>query len=294
MSRRFLILANPIAGGGRARALAPRLQDELRRLGASAELHFTTSKGDARARAAAIVPASVDAIVGVGGDGTLNEILNGLADPSLPLAVLPLGTANVLAKELRLPADPPALARLLHTGTTLEAALGEANGRRFLLFCGVGVDGQMVEALERRRRGKGGLRSWVGPVGEVAWRWPRTGLRVTLDASRTLHDVTELLATRVRNYGGMFTMPGAIDIRDGELHAITCTSRRRLGYAWHALRAALGCLQPSASLGATTARTIRVEAERPVPYQIDGDLGGTTPVEIRCLHTRARLFHNLG
>jgi hypothetical protein len=87
-----------------------------------------------------------DALVAVGGDGTVNEVLSGMPDPARPLAMLPVGTANVLAS-VRLPRAPAALAALIARGRTRLHALGVANGRRFLLFCGAGVDGAVVERL---------------------------------------------------------------------------------------------------------------------------------------------------
>lgn len=290
MSRRFLILANPISGGGKSRRVAPDLRDALVARGHEVELHFTTHKGDAGQQAARCGEGRFDAVVSVGGDGTLNEILNGLRDLSQPLAILPLGTANVLAKELRLPFAPQGLAELLHGGRARELAVGTANGRRFLLFCGVGFDARMVEELERVRTGTGGMRRWIGPVWNVIRSWPRQDLHVVADGSTVATTANQVLVTRVRGYGGILHLPRAVDWSDGKLHLLCFLQRTRLAWAAAAARAMLGRLEPSPRLLHGTATRITVTAATPTPYQVDGDLGGTTPVEIELLPGRARVF----
>ncbi|MCB9879897.1 MAG: NAD(+)/NADH kinase [Planctomycetes bacterium] len=142
--RRVLVIANPISGGGRGKVRAAQLADALRARGLTAECHFTTAAGDAGARARAAADEDWQTLVAVGGDGTVNEVLNGMPDPSRPLAVLPVGTANVLALELGLPKDPQAAAAAIAAGRCRSMTIGVADDRRFLLFCGVGVDGAVV------------------------------------------------------------------------------------------------------------------------------------------------------
>ncbi len=108
---RVLIVHNPTAGGSRARAGAIIVR--LRRLGCHLEVRSTARRGDAEAFARAAAGQGFDRVVAAGGDGTINEAIQGLAGTGLPLALLPLGTANVLAAEIGLGSEPAALAETI-------------------------------------------------------------------------------------------------------------------------------------------------------------------------------------
>src|SRR5262245_27045600 len=122
--RHLLVIFNPTAGRGARRKLRLALQ-ALDRLGAAATVQETTAPGDAETFAAVASSARVDDLAVAGGDGTINEVVNGMTDWRLPLAVFPVGTANVLAQELELPMKPARFAEVAVTGPAVEASLGE-------------------------------------------------------------------------------------------------------------------------------------------------------------------------
>src|SRR5260370_5334592 len=143
-ARRLLVIYNPTAGSRARRRLAGWIAC-LERLGAAVSLRETTAPRHAEALARTADPASVDAVVAAGGDGTINEAVNGLAGSPLPLGILPLGTANVLAGEIGLPRQAMALARILAFAPARPVWPGEAMvngagaGRRFLVLAGGGA-----------------------------------------------------------------------------------------------------------------------------------------------------------
>lgn len=286
--QRFLILANPISGGGKARLLAPALATALRERGIEAEVHLTQAAGDAAAQAREAPARGFTGLVAVGGDGTVNEVLNGMADPTMPLAVLPVGTANVLALELRLPRDPVQLAALIASRSTRQLAIGLAAGRRFLLFCGIGLDGAVVQRLSQVRSGTLGKHKWLGPILHTVRHWPRFDLAVEFDDGTRLDGVSTVLVTRVRNYGGIAAMPPGIDLGDGRLHVLCFRPRARLAWIWLGFLAILRLLRPGRWLVHRTARAITVSGS--APYQIDGDHGGTAPVRIELAAVQATVF----
>src|SRR5258708_18102313 len=154
--RRLLVIYNPAAG----RRSEPRLRrflDRLTRLGATVILQETAVRGDAEAFARAADCAMFDAVVAAGGDGTINEVVNGLAASEMPLAVLPLGTGNVLANEIGLPRDFGRLAQLAVSGRARPVRTGESAGRRFTMVARFGFDAAVVAGLDealKRRVGK--------------------------------------------------------------------------------------------------------------------------------------------
>jgi diacylglycerol kinase family enzyme len=288
VQQRVLILANPIAGGGRSKRLAPQLADALRARGVDAQVYFTQRAGDAGARTRATAGEGFDALIAVGGDGTLNEVLNGMPDPSVPLGVLPVGTANVLACELRIPKDPVRLAELIASRHTREHAIGVANGRRFLLFCGAGLDAAIVEEVARTRTGTLGKWKWLPSIFRIVVRWPLPRLRATFADGSSIDNLSSVLVTRVRNYGGVAQLPKGIDPGSPQLFVLCFSARSRIVWAWLGLRAALGLLSPCRWLTMRAASEVHIEGT--APMQIDGDFAGSTSAKVTLHAARANLF----
>lgn len=289
MYRRVLILANPISGGGRSRRAAPALVAALAARGIAAELRFTTQGGDAKRFASEVDRAQTDLVVSVGGDGTLNEVVNGLQDPSTPLAMLPMGTANVLACELRLPRRVAALAAAIAAGRTRPHAIGVANGRRFLLFIGAGLDGAMVERVEQVRSGTLGKLKWFAPVLHVVRRFPQSSLELELEDGTRRDDLSEVMVTNVRNYGGVFRLPRGSGSGEGGFTVLAFRQRTRRAWFRAAAAAFLFGLRDGVHCEVLRAHALRLRAATSAPFQIDGEFGGTTPLEITRLAEPARL-----
>lgn len=152
---RVTVIHNPAAGLRQRRRLH-RFLRELERRGHTVRLFRTAHPGDGMAIAAALDAASVDVVVAAGGDGTVNEVANGLAGRSIPLAIMPLGTANVLAWELGLGTKIPAAADLLSAGRIVEVRMAHAGPWRFLLMASAGPDARVVAAVHSR------LKRWLG------------------------------------------------------------------------------------------------------------------------------------
>lgn len=290
--RRLLVIGNPISGGGRARTLVPELCAELQRRGITAEPYFTTCAGDAAARARAAGAEPWDALIAAGGDGTLNEVLNGMPDPTRPLGLLPVGTANVLALELGLPKRPAQLAELIASGSQRSLAFGKADGRRFLLFCGAGLDGAVVQRLAEVRTGTLGKHKWLGPILHTVRHWPQATLRAAFADGTVLDGLSSVLVTRVRHYGGVVRLTADVDVDDGLLHVLCFTARSRWQWLRLGVQAFFGRLRPGPLLLVRTASGLRIDGV--APFQIDGDHGGMAPVGIELASERVSMFAPAG
>lgn len=276
--KRLLLVCNPIAGGGKGRTLGPALAAALRARGVFAECHLTTARGDGEARARQAGGEDWDGLVAVGGDGTVNEALNGMPDLRRPLGFFPLGTANVLACELGLPKRIDRAADALAAFRTRPLAVGRADGRRFLLFCGAGVDGAVVRRLDEVRNGTLGKRKWADPILHTLWRWPQFTLRATLADGEVLDGLSSVLVTRVRDYGGVLKLPPDVSPDSGLLHVLAFRQRRRLAWLWLGLRGVTRTLRGGGSLQVRATTAVRIDGD--APYQLDGDLGGVAPVDL--------------
>lgn len=286
---RILILANPVAGRGRGVRLARRLSRLLERRGHAVELHVTTARDDAR-RVTRRRASRLDALVVAAGDGTLNEVLNGLPEPDrVPLLPLAVGTGNMLARELCLPTDPEVLAALIEARSMRRIDLGELEGHRFLSLVGIGFDALVAARIARTRRGRLPLRSYARPILEVAWGYRPPRLSVAVDGAPPLTG-GYVLVSNLRNYGGVLEITRGARCDSGVLHVFVLERARTLDLARAALRASLRIPFPREGILESTGRTLRVGSTDPVAVQVDGDFWGTTPVTIAVRPAAVRIL----
>jgi YegS/Rv2252/BmrU family lipid kinase len=280
---RILVVCNPISGGGRAGGLGAELAQRLEAAGHAVDLYRTTSRGDARERAAR-VDSDLDRIVVVGGDGTINEVLNGLPDPErIPLTQLATGTANLLAHELRLPYSAEAMSRLLGNGTIRRLDLGLAGDRRFLMVTSAGFDAMVTLEAQGQRRGTMSYARWVPSIVRVARRYHPPRLEVQVDDAAPVA-CEMVIVSNIRNYGGLFTAADLASPDSG--HLDICALERAgipalVGATWSAFFRR--GLSDHPGVRYMTGRQIRIRADETVPVEVDGDPAGMTPVDISVL-----------
>ncbi len=228
-----------------------------------------------------------DVVAAVGGDGTLRTVLDGLQRP-VSAAVIPIGTANVVARELKIPLDPEGAAAVIAAGHTQPFDLGDANGRHFLAMTGVGLDAEIIDALHTTRVGPIRKSDYLAPTWRALTEPARPRLRLTVDGAPFASTLQDIIVCNVRNYAAYFAVaPNAI-ANDGRLDWVA----RPPAGAWSSLRWAWAAIRkrPLASLEYGTALQLTIEAlGDPVAVQIDGDPAGTTPLAVRILPAAARL-----
>jgi diacylglycerol kinase (ATP) len=276
---KVLVVVNPIAGAGRAREGGSAVARALERRGHGVEYLETRGPDDAR-RATREREAELDTLVVAGGDGTLNEVVNGLADPrALPVAHLACGTGNMLARELGVPRDPERLAALVEAGRVRRIDLARTRERRFLAVAGVGFDGMVARAVARRRHGTMGYLGYAVPLWQTlrGYRAPR--LSVRFDGGEPVEGAL-VIASHLRNYGGILRVTPGARCDSGLLDVCVFRGRRTLDLVRYAAAAGAGGLGRLRDVETRRARHFAIEAEEPVPVQLDGDWRGTTPVEI--------------
>lgn len=291
---RIKIIANPFSGGGRARRVARELLDRLRSLGCTVELVETQKAGDARLRAAET--AGFSAVGCIGGDGTVNEVVNGLPESGAPpVAMIPCGTANVMAKDLRLPRSVEGLARVIAEGREIAWDLGvdRVGGRRFLLFASAGYDAHVVHLFHAARRKPAQVWSYAlynmwlyivwGMKSIAEYASPR--IEVELDGKRIAGDATWVQVSNIASYGGPLVFTPRARPDDGAFEVMVQRAPRRrdvIRMFWAAiLNFLFGAEYRMVDVTFHTARRVRLASAdgRPVPVQVDGDPGGHVPVD---------------
>ena len=284
MRDRIKIIVNPVSGRGKALRLAETVAGLLRQQGCTVDLQATKKGGDARILAGDC--AGYSALAATGGDGTVNEVLNGLpAAGGPPLAMLPSGTANVLAKELRLPRDPEGLARMLRDGREAVWDLGveHRSGRRFLLFATAGYDAHVVQIFHAARSGPIQMWQYVqwGLKSLLHYRVPR--IAVDLDGTRLTSKAAWVQISNVPSYGGplVFTPRARPDNQTFEVMVQHGRSKRDIvRMFWAAILGYVtGFEYRQHDVSFHTARHVTLTSEdgSPVPVQMDGDPAGHLP-----------------
>ena len=279
---RVLIIGNPIAGTGQTERLVHEFGDLLVRRGHDVEICLTSGVGEA-ARRARSVSSKLDRLVIAGGDGTVNEVLNGLADPAqVPILPLPTGTANQLALSLQLPADPEKLATWLEYGVCKPIDMGLAGRRRFLLLVSAGFDAKVAEEVRKHRGNTLGYSGYVLPLLRTAAANRPARLRIVVDGRQEITGCN-VMVLKVRRYGGFFVFAEDASLDSGNFEI--CVFREGT-IGWLCLYALAGLTGKASDLPGlirATGRTVRIESEEPVPVEIDGDPFGVTPIDIDLL-----------
>ena len=270
------VIANPVAGGGRGRVQAEALASELDSGGAVVELILTQKAGAAEPAAA---KPGADVVVAVGGDGSVNEVVNGLAKNDSALAILPTGTANVVARELRLPTDPTEAAALILRGKTMPMDAGRRDGRRFMLGAGAGLDGAIAEAVSRKRGQKSSLWKWVGPSIRTCLSYSFPAIRVTVDGAVASETAQYAIVGNCRYSAGVFPATPRARIDDGLLDVCLFHDLNIAKLAWIAAFVWRPSFIERKDVIYRQGKHIEfaVAAEAAAPLQVDGDPAGRIP-----------------
>jgi diacylglycerol kinase (ATP) len=286
--RRVRMIINPVAGAcGRAAELG-RLLSRLRKQGLTVECLKTAGAGDAR-RMAADAAGRADAVIVVGGDGTVGEVTDGLTGSTVPLVIWPTGTENLVAKSLGFRADPEQAAACILRGQDRPLDVGLANGRSFLLVAGVGFDAEAVHRLVRFRKGHITHLSYTWPLWRTFWehRWPP--LRVFNEGRLFWEGRGMVYLGNMARYA--LGLPVVRDARpdDGllDLCIYCCCNRRQL--IAHSVRTVFGRHIEHPDMRYIRVRQVRVESPEAVPVELDGDPGGFLPLEISILPAAVRV-----
>jgi diacylglycerol kinase (ATP) len=301
--RNALLIHNPNAGNGGTRRR--RMLDEARRVlslgGIEAELQETRGPGDATDMARRAATEGRHLVIACGGDGTLNEVVNGLASQQngrrVPMAFLPGGTANVLAKELGLPWDIPSAAEKLMHGEIRDIALGLATPldepgkkRYFLSVAGAGPDGMIVYAIDLDLKARVGILAYWWQGAREVFRYKYPHFRVVTGNEKL--DVSLVVVGRTKHYGGPFRITTEADLYADEFELMGLTTKSGLRYLSYLPTLWLGKLRGTDGVHFWKAHSLICEPldSNPVYAQIDGEPLARLPVEFKIVPRALKLL----
>jgi diacylglycerol kinase (ATP) len=301
--RKAALLYNPDSGGSGAKRLK-KLESALsvlRKAGVEAELIASESRHGARELARKAIDSGCDTIFACGGDGTMHNIAQALANTPAALAVLPMGTANALAHDLGLPGNLAAAAKILLDATPQRIALGHvkyvdlhgsSNSRFFVITAGVGVDAHLFYKLLTGTKQRIGMAAYYAKAWHMWFSYAMTRFRASYCEAGSPESknasLTELLAVRIRDFGGVVRelAPGASLERD-DMRLILCHTDRRLSYLAYVARGMLGRRWRVPGIELVHSKRVSCEYEGAsqekkvrIYIEADGELLGTLPAEI--------------
>ncbi len=269
-----LTILNPTAGRKRRFAEAMAAWSAAGRSTAVVE---TAKRGDAERFAREAAASGIGLVLVGGGDGTVNEVINGLAGVSRPpaLGVLPRGTANVLARELGLPLSPGAAAATLVRARQREVHLGLVNGRRFVMMAGVGFDAQVVASVTPEAKQRFGRLAYAAATADL-WAKGRSS-RYRLQTGDTAIEVGSVIVAKGRHYAGGFVACPTADLTRPELSLCLLSSSTRPQVLATALALGIGRIGWAPGVRHLATPMLHVDGPADEPVQADGDIVGTLP-----------------
>ncbi len=271
-----VVILNPAARGTRASRLLSQVESITR----GAILHATSESGDAEVLARHAVAEGYGKIVAAGGDGTINEIVNGIAGKDVALGLLPLGTMNVFATELGLPAnDLKRCWEIIQNNQVRPVDLPSANGKHFVQLAGVGLDAQAVKETSHAFKRSFGPLSYMISAAQIASR-PPPRLKIESADAQT-EEGSFVLIGNGRLYGGRFPFFKQAVIDDGLLDVVVFKRLNYMEIIRYLQNVIFTPQISSPEVEYFQTRRVRVTSDESVPVEIDGELIGNCPVEFR-------------
>jgi len=293
LRRQVLIIVNPAAGrAGRWRRRLPRVVAALKRRGCTVVVRRTgPAVGDAE-RLAREAEADLDIIVAAGGDGTVNAVVNGIAGAPRAVAVLPLGTANVLAREIGLPRDPERLAELIATGKARPIWPGRVGDRLFVTMASSGFDAETVATVNPGLKRYLGRFAFAWAIVMCLWRYRACELRVRVDGVE--HPAAMVIATKGRFYAGSHVIAPCARIAEPMLDLVLLQRSGRRAVVRYMTALLLGGIPRRRDIAFLRCRSAFLSAAEPLPVQADGEIVARLPVSLGIAEQQLRLVQPCG
>jgi YegS/Rv2252/BmrU family lipid kinase len=288
--RDALLIVNPAAGGGRAMRKLDEARRIFRNAGIETEIHTTSAPAEATAIARRAVADSRQLVIVCGGDGTVNEVVNGLACSHVPLAVLPAGTANVLAKELCLPWNLPRAAERIIKAPYRRIALGLATPekssgepRYFLSVAGAGADGALISAVRPEIKQKAGILAYWQEGFRQLTKYDFPLFRTSMAGNGIDIDASLVVVGRTKHYGGPFKITTEADLLRPEFELAFVTTRSAWRYILYLPLLWAGKLRGARHVRFFKTNSLQCESHNglQVRIQVDGEPAGNLPAEFR-------------
>lgn len=291
------IIVNPIAGSARQASL-DRVISAFNARGVCPAIRSTGKRGDAEYWAAEEAGRGCDIVVAAGGDGTVNEVANGLAGSRTALGVLPMGVANLLAMEMGIPADPEGavdaiirgIPKPVNPGYVIlrDDDSGKDRKRYFLLMTGIGFDGGVMHDMKRASVARWGKAAYIGAGIRAIAKYTGTAISLRMDRGEEIVAYSAVVG-KSRFYGGRFMVTPRASLQDDCLDLCAFTGRGPLRMIKNAVCVLAGRHPGQGGIYYAKRREIDVCSRETVYVQADGDYIGTLPARLGVCRNALRM-----
>ena len=283
-----MLIYNPQAGrfGGNGGRLVERIAGILTKNGHQVTAAPTTGPGTGGAIARQHIAGGADLVVAAGGDGTVNEVAEGVVHSDVPLAILPAGTANVLGAEMKLGTRIERVAERLEEFRPRRISVGHLTcdggrvSRHFLSMAGIGLDAYVVRQVD------GALKARTGKLAYWVAGWSLLGHRLAqlqVETCGVMRECSFALVSKVRNYGGDFEIAREVTLLDDQFEVVLFEGRTTVPYVKYFAGLVLDRLRgmKGVTMLRTGCLTLAGPADGCAYVQVDGELAGCLPAEVR-------------
>ncbi len=276
---RIVIQRNPTSGSGRGGIQIPILVRELKSTGYRVRLFANRNRLDEFV-SRADVKQEIACLVAAGGDGTVASLANRHSE--FPIAIMPLGTENLVARHLNIPRCGKTVAQIIQRNKTQQFDTGFVNEQRFLVMVSAGVDAEVVRRLNTVRSGNISHLSYASPIIRSFLSYGFPTIHVHDKNGKRLASGTHVIVTNMKEYGFHIPFCPNADPTDGRLDVRVFNGRSRVATFLHAIRTKLRFADNPRDVVRFDATELELRTDKPgVPVQYDGDPAANCPVRIR-------------
>ena len=276
---RAKLILNPTSRRAVSAARLKKIERALTEKGFSLETCAVVKPGGAREQAALARDESFQMVICAGGDGTIHEVINGIAGSDLVLGILPMGTGNVLAWEMNIPFDLQKACEVLASGRVRTIDLGLTSvGSYFSCMAGVGLDAQVVREVDPTVKGFLGIIAYPLTAVRTVLRYGLPELAINIDGKEPPLTGYSVVICNSRHYGGRFMLcPNAV-VDDGWLDVCILQEHHASAIIRSGVSVVLNQHESVEGRAFHRGRSVHVSSNRKVLVQSDGDIIGTTPI----------------
>ena len=283
-NKHVVLIVNPASHNSLKEKHRDQVKEWLQENGWMAAWRDTQAAGEATHIAAEVARSGVPLVLVCGGDGTLNEVINGLAGSETTVGIVPTGTVNLWARELGVNRkNPLAAVEQAVAGERRRIDLGRAGDRYFLSMASYGIDAAVTAGVSHRLKGFVGAAAYAIASFREGLRYRSNEYTLDLDGYRRKMRVVMVIASNTREYAGITQITPEAIVNDGFLDVRIFEGLGRRNMAMHALRVLLGLHKRAKKVHFRRVRQLVIRGQPPLPLQLDGDHAPDLPAEVTCV-----------
>lgn len=288
----YLFIVNPVAGKNKGAKAVPFIHKIMEEKGVAYKIIQTTKKGDAKGIATEAVNQGYSTIVAVGGDGTVQEVLNGIVGSSATLGIIPSGTGNDFSRALHLPEDLHEALEIIFQGKTQKIDLGKTNGLYFMNFASVGLDAAIAFEANRIKEYVSSKLAYVmAAIKEIATFQSRK-IEFLIDNQKMSADVMMITVCNGNYYGGGMKVAPKASLKDGffDVYVIKKINKLKLLFLFPTIFSGKHVKYKEVSF--YRAKKVKITSENQLKVNADGELINSNSLEFEILQQQLEVITN--